>query len=395
MSEKKHIFILGSRGYTNGYGGWETFVKGLIDNWKSENFIFYIYERAENENDTGIKKLKENVFLYRVFVQEKGGFTMMKYDHKCTKITFNYVKEHNIENPIIYYLGLRIGPYIYMKRRAFKKLGAIIIENAAGLEWKRTKWNFLVQIYLWLSAYFMAKASDYLICDSEGILSEYEKMIKGKRPVKLFIPYGTYVNDDLLVERNDKIDTFFVKNNIKEKSYYLIINRFVPENNYELILSEFMSSNTTCDLVLVTNFNKEFKFYQELENKLKFSNDKRIKFVGTIYESNVLEYLRRNSRGYINGHTLGGTNPGLLEAMSTAEVCLVYDVIFARQVGLDCVIYYDKGDQSLVNAIKYCDSLSNKEREHYSDKSKKRMKETYVWSKIVKQYNDFFEGLVK
>lgn len=390
---KKTIFIIGARGYTFKYGGWETFVRGLIDNWKDSKYTFYIFEKANNKNDEGIVEVRDNVNLIKTFVDDTGGFTMMKYDYLATKFVINFLKNNQIINPIVYYLGLRIGPYVYIKRRKLKKLNATIIENAAGLEWKRTKWNFMVQIYLWFSAYFMAKASDYLVCDSEGILSEYNKMIRGKRPKKLFIPYGTYTETNKVVLKTEKSVKLFNDFNIKEDEYYLIVSRFVPENSYELILSEFLYSNTDKDLVLVTNHKTELNYYNKLLSKLAFNLDKRIKFVGPIYDTDTLNYIRANARGYINGHTLGGTNPGLLEAMSIVNVNIVYDVIFARQVGMDAVLYYDKNKTKLRDIISQTDMLKEKEIIELGNKAKQRMIDHYSWDLIVQKYKSFFDTL--
>ncbi len=390
---KKTIFIIGARGYNFKYGGWETFVRGLIDNWKDKEHLFYIFEKVESINDECQYKINDYVTLIKIYVKDNGGFTMMNYDYKATNYTISFIKKNNILNPIVYYLGLRIGPYVYIKRPKLKKLNAVIVENAAGLEWKRTKWNILVQIYLWLSAYFMAKASDYLICDSEGILTEYNKMIHSKRPKKLFIPYGTYTDINKVINKTESSVNFFNTFNIQENRYYLIISRFVPENSYELILSEFLKSNTECDLVLVTNYLTEINFYKKLLSKLSFDKDKRIKFVGPVYEKDVLDYLRFNARGYINGHTLGGTNPGLLEAMSMVNVNIVYDVIFARQVGQDAVLYYDKKSTRLKDIIDYCDSITESEKKSLGYKAKQRMLSDYSWDLIVEKYKDFFDNI--
>lgn len=392
-NSKRSIFIIGARGYNFKYGGWETFVRGLIDNWKDNNYRFYIFEKVENVKDEGLYEINENVTLIKTYVKDNGGFTMMHYDYKATNYVINLIRKNNIMNPIVYYLGLRIGPYVYLKRRKLKRLNAVIIENAAGLEWKRTKWNVLVQMYLWLSAYFMARASDYLICDSEGILTEYNKMIRSKRPKKLFIPYGTYTTIDKIIPKTESCNIFFEKFNIEENRYYLIINRFVPENSYELILSQFLKSNTQSDLILVTNYKTEIKFYNKLLSKLAFDKDKRIKFVGPIYDSAILDYLRANARGYINGHTLGGTNPGLLEAMSVVDVNIVYDVIFARQVGQDAVLYYDKNEKKLKDIISYCDLITESEKKALGEKAKQRMITNYSWDLVVEKYRIFFDNI--
>ena len=99
--------------------------------------------------------------------------------------------------------------------------------------------------------------------------------------------------------------------------YYLVVGRFVPENNVETIIREFMASDTTKDLAIITTENP--KLYAELEEKLHFSADPRIKFVGTVYDQELLKKIRENAWAYIHGHQVGGTNPSLLEALARRE----------------------------------------------------------------------------
>jgi rhamnosyltransferase len=277
-------------------------------------------------------------------------------------------------------------------RRRIVKAGITIVENAAGLEWKRTKWNRLVQVYLWFSALLMAKASDYLVCDSEGILTEYDKMIRSSRPIKRFIPYGTDLLPPLSEDMPERVKSFFEGHGIYPYSYYLDISRLVPENSYQLILNEFMKSNTECSLILVNNYQKESAFYKKLKKQTGFESDKRIQFVGAIYDKELLNYLRKYCRGYINGHTLGGTNPGLLEALASADVTLAFDVVFSRQVADDCAIYYNQ-HHSLSSAISQCDALTDADRERFGTSAKNRMKELYSWQHIVNEYGILFHQI--
>lgn len=382
-----NVFIIGARGYKTPYGGWETFVRGLLDNWKNKNIHFYVYEKASLDLNEKIEEISSHITLFNIHVPNKGGFTMMKYDAICTNHAYAFVNNNKITNVIFYYLGLRIGPYVLLKRRKFKKQNIEIYENAAGLEWRRTKWNRLVQLYLLISAFMMAKASDILICDSEGILDVYNKFLRSNRPKKVFIPYGTYINPKIV--RQENVEEYYTKNGIKEKNYYLVVSRFVPENNYELIINEFMKSSTTKDLILVTNHVFENNYYIKLLKKLNFDTDKRIKFVGTLYDRQIMNNLRKDAFAYINGHTLGGTNPGLLEAMSITDLNLVYDVVFARQVGEKSVIYYDENN-SLKNQIEYVEKLSQHEINQYGISAKARMEKFYEWSIIVDKYEQLF-----
>lgn len=384
-----NVFIIGARGYIKKYGGWTALIHGICKNQTSPNIQYYIYEIADSEDDEEILHV-DNVIVIKRYIDNSKSSSMIKSDAKNTFHVVKYIQEKGPKNPIILFLGLRIGPLAYLLRPYIKSCGAVIMENAAGVEWKRPKWGKLAQVYMRISAYFMARAVDYLICDAEEIRNIYNKILKFKRPRKFFIPYGSYPAIEVDPILPKKVCTYFKKNGIVADNYYLIINRFMPENSYELILSEYVKSDTKKDLILVTNNDKEHDYYNKLLKKIPFKSDSRIKFVGTMYDPDILNYLRQYAFAYINGHTLGGTNPGLLEAMASTSVVLAHNNVFSREVCGELAIYFDK-QYSLCDAIKECEAMSNQERNELIEKSRKRMKEKYDWIDITKRYEDLFK----
>ena len=168
------------------------------------------------------------------------------------------------------------------------------------------------------------------------------------------------------------------------------MGRFVPENNYETMIKEFMKSKTAKDLVIITNVEKN-DFYKKLLNETKFDTDKRIKFVGTVYDKQLLKYIRENAYGYLHGHEVGGTNPSLLEALGSTKLNLLLNVGFNKEVGIDSSIYWDKSKGSLANLIDKADKMSIDKINGYDDASTKRIDDYFSWNKIVKQYTNLFE----
>ena len=389
-----NVFITGARGYIKMYAGWTALVHGLCENQQDDNIQYWIYETSDKKEEDNNVIDYQNVKVIKRFVKGDGGMSMIKYDYGNAKHAIRFIKQNRIENPIILFLGLRIGPFAYFMRRRMKKCGAVIMENAAGVEWKRPKWGKIAQLYMKLSAFFMAKASDYLICDAEAIKDIYDRMIKKGRPNKVFIPYGSYPAVAIEKQFPQKVQDFFDKHSILPGDYYVIVNRFVPENSYELILDQFVKSKTKKDLVLVTNNDKEHVFYDHLKKTIPFESDKRIKFVGTTYDKDILNYLRQNAFAYINGHTLGGTNPGLLEAMASTGFVLAHDNVFSREACKDLAIYYDK-DNTLDNAMRIAESMSSEQIDSIRDLSRKRMKDYYDWKDIARKYERLFESAIK
>ena len=150
-----------------------------------------------------------------------------------------------------------------------------------------------------------------------------------------------------------------------------------------------MKSNTSKDLVIITNVEKN-KFYNELQEELEFEKDKRIKFVGTVYDKELIKKIRENAYGYLHGHEVGGTNPSLLEALASTKLNLLLDVGFNKEVGKDGAIYWNKEDGNLSNIIEKTDKLSRDEIKQLSIKAKDRIESKYSWDKIVSDYEKIF-----
>ena len=387
-----NVFIIGARGYTQNYGGWEALVHGLIDNWKDESVKFYVFEKVEKKKDEGITKLPQCICI-RVCVEETGSSAMMIFDSKCTELAKHYIIKHNLSNPIMYYLGLRIGPKVWLKRRSLKKAGIVLLENPAGLEWKRTKWNKLVQVYAYVSAYFMAHAVDYMVCDAEEIRNVYNKMIRTKRPKKEFIAYGSHPVERVTEPMPKKVKEFFDEWKIEKDGYYYILGRFIPENNYEMMFKGFIASNSARKLVVVTNYKTEIqKFLKHIKESTGYESDERVKMVGTIYDKELLHYIRQYAHGYIHGHSVGGTNPGLLEAMSETNMNLLYGCPFNREVGGKAAEFF-VSEKELTDLVQKVDKYSEKQVQEYGVKAKARMKSEYSWDGIVEKYDKLFHDI--
>ena len=182
--------------------------------------------------------------------------------------------------------------------------------------------------------------------------------------------------------------SWYKEKGLKKKGYYLVVGRFVPENSFEVMIREFMKSNSQKDFAIITNVND--KFLNELEEKLHFKSDKRIKFVGTVYDQELLKKIRENAYAYFHGHTVGGTNPSLIEALGSTDLNLLVDVGFNKEVAEDCALYWSRNPGSLAKLIDKADQLSDKEIAEMGAKAKKRVAEEYTWSKICGQYKSVF-----
>lgn len=381
----KHVFIIGSKGIPAKYGGFETFVEKLTEQKKNKEIKYHISCIARDN-----KEFEHNgARCFNINVPNIGPGKAVYYDIVAFKECIKYIKNKRIENAIVYVLACRIGPFIGRYKKKLKRLGGTLFVNPDGHEWKRGKWNVAIRIYWKVSEKLMIKHADLLVCDSKNIEKYVQEDYKQYNPKTTFIAYGADVEKSKLRDNDLKLINWYKEKNIKVKEYYLVVGRFVPENNYETMITEFMKSNTKKDFVLITNVEQN-KFYEQLRERTGFDKDSRIKFVGTVYNQELLKKIRENAYGYIHGHEVGGTNPSLLEALASTDLNLLLDVGFNREVAEDGALYFNKCNTSLSSIIEEVDSYALSYIEEMGLNAKKRIKNKYSWSYIVNKYENLF-----
>jgi len=381
----KNIFIVGARGYHAKYGGWETFVSNLVDYYDDNDTKFYVGELVDDkEKDKTVQDVNSNLSLCSIYVKPMGSVRMFFYAMKSYLFTLSYIKKHHLKNCYIYVLGLKLGPLLWFYKRLRKREQIKVFVNPDGLEHQRSKWNKLIQYCFLLSEWSMVNNCDKVICDGLGIekymLEKYPKL-NGKTT---YIAYGASIYD----LSNIKEDDILKKYGLKKDSYCLMVGRCVPENNYELVIQEFMKSNIKKDLVIITNLSSS-NYYQELLSNTLCNQDKRIHFIDGVYDQTALAVIRKNAYLYIHGHSVGGTNPSLIEAISLTDLNVLYDVCFNHDIGLDTCLYFkNKGSLvKLLNDKKKLDSSKKK----LGVLAKRRFHESFTWEKIVSQYKEIFK----
>ena len=388
---KRNVIIVGSRGYKFNYGGWETFVTELVKNYNDDETKFYIPYLTFNQEEDKLIKIDNNIENINLYVPRAGFATMFNFTIKSMDYFLDYCKNNNMENTILMLLGCKIGPLMRTKYyKAFNSLGIKIIINPDGLEWKRDKWSWWIKQCFKISEHDSIKYSDCVVCDSKAIKEYVDVKYKDMNKNTNFIAYGAYL--DQKVKDKDKCIKFLKDHGIEENNYYLVVGRFVPENNIELILKEFIHSNTTKKLVIVTNYTRD-KFYDYLIESTRFNDDERINLVGAVYDQDILRYLRINAYAYIHGHSAGGTNPSLLEALSLTKMNILYDISYNREVGENAVMYFSKRKSELAKDINECDKLTNKQIDEYGKLAKERITNEYTWDIVVDKYKKLFDEL--
>lgn len=384
---KKDVFIIGSKGIPAQYGGFETFVDKLAENKKSEELQYHVACMGDEAKEYTYKDAR----CFQIKVPKIGPAKAVYYDIAAVKETLKYVKKNKLQNVDLYILACRIGPFIGYYKNQMKRLGIRLLVNPDGHEWMRGKWNAAIKRYWKLSEQLMVKHADLLVCDSKNIEvyihTEYGKY----QPETTYIAYGADMDAPMLAPEDREVQEWYTQKGVTSGDYYLVVGRFVPENNYETIIREFMKSKTTKDLVFITNVERN-KYYEALVERTGFQQDKRIKFAGTVYHNELLNRIRKDAFAYFHGHEVGGTNPSLLEALSITDVNLLLGVGFNREVGEQAALYWKKDRGDLCKLIEETEKLTTEQRQDLGQKAKERIQKEYSWDYIVDTYETLFLG---
>lgn len=381
----QHVFIVGSKGIPGNYGGYETFVDKLTEYCQNNpNLKYHVACKAKDTRNFEY----HNADCFNVKVPDIGPAQAIYYDVAALNHCVKYIRQHNIQHPIVYILACRIGPFAAHFQRTIHKLGGKLYINPDGHEWMRAKWSAPVRKYWKISEQLMTKHCDLLICDSKNIEKYIHDEYGKYNPKTTFIAYGAETRKSKLADDDPKLIAWYKEKALSPKSYYLVVGRFVPENNYETMIREFMKSHSKRDFALITNVSN--KFLEELKEKTHFDQDPRIKFVGTVYDKELLMKIRENAYGYFHGHEVGGTNPSLLEALGSTDLNLLLDVGFNREVAEGSALYWNKQPGNLSSLIDRTDGMSGAEIVSFGERSNKRIKNEYSWQFIANRYERIF-----
>lgn len=370
------IAILGSRGIPNRYGGFEKFTEDLSVALANKGFQVYVSCEHPSGNNKIEKYKGVNLFYFPI------------HPPKSNKLRNLYEILYDIYSlfwasrrvDIIYMLSYTASPFFFIPKIFGKKL----FVNPDGLEWKRDKFNFFEKHLLLFNEKMMVAWADKIIADSNEIKKYYDNKYKVSSE---FIPY--WVDEVAAVKWDPEKLPGLLKEKIERNNYWLVVARLEPENNIHVIIDGYLESSSNKPLIIVGNF--QSKAYQKkvlstIEGRL---NGKHIYFTGAIYNQETLNMLRQHCFAYIHGHSVGGTNPSLLEAMIMKNIIIAHDNEFNREVCGDFAVYFkdsmalkDKFNQVNNNYSEYLELKIN---------AYKRVKKLYSWDYVVNKYEELFK----
>ncbi len=351
------VAILGTRGIPNHYGGFEQLAEYLSAGLTQKGHQVSVYCSSLHPYQ---KNTWNQVNLIHCNDPENklGTFGQFIYDFNCIrdsrKRDFDIILQLGYTSNSIWHFLLPEKP--------------VIITNMDGLEWKRSKYSAKVQRFLKYAEKLAVKSSDVLVADSIGI-QEYLKT--GYNKQAHFIAYGADVFTGAVT---DQLKTY----GLPPFGYYLAIARFEPENNIESIIRGYLQSGAKEPLLLIGSYQNKYGTYL----KQKYNNES-IRFLGAIYDIHELNNLRYYCRLYFHGHTVGGTNPSLLEAMaSQALICANQNVFNAAILGADA--FYFTEDTDITKLIQSGNPEKNGAAFRLNNLEK--IKSSYTWPVIIDAY---------
>ena len=344
----RKVSVIGTVGLPACYGGWETLVENLV-NYKSDDIEYSVY--CSSKSYTKKNEYHNGAKLIYIPLSANGKSSIL-YD--IFSMLHSLIKKPDVV------LILGVSGCIFLP--FFKLLSkSKLVVNVDGIEWKRDKWSGFAKRFLKISEAIAVKYSDVVLSDNQGI-QEYlasEYSIKAE-----VIAYG-----------GDHALTQFSKSELGD--YFFSVCRIEPENNIHLILEAFSIGSQK--IKIVGNWNAS-RYGQDLKNKYhKFHN---ISLIDPIYDINELGKLRSGCKGYIHGHSVGGTNPSLVEIMHFGKNIIAFDCNFNRYTTQNHALYF-KNVKDLLSVVEGLDNIENIMMKNIARKE-------YTWEFISKKYENVF-----
>ena len=354
------VALIGTQGVPANYGGFETLVENIIGENSSPDVQYTVFCSAK-DLPTQLKSYKGASLRY-ISLSANGMMSILYDGISLLKAMRGY--------DVIVVLGVSGGLFFPIVR-LFSR--ARLIVNIDGLEWKRAKWNWFARFFLRLSEEVALRFANIVIGDNQGVVNYIKNRYQKKT---VLIAYGS---DHVLRQQSEaQQQAWLDRYGLTAKNYSLAICRIEPENNCEMILQTYACS--TQPLVFIGNWSKN---HYGIDLKRRYSTFANITIIESLYDLDTLYALRVHSKYYIHGHSAGGTNPSLVEAMLCGCNIIAYDVIYNRETTEHQAHYFSNPDELLrLTTLKQLDSNA-----FFMVEIARRR---YTWGVVAKQYEALY-----
>lgn len=374
------IAIIGSRGIPARYGGFETFAHGLTENLAEKGYEITVSceYKEKNSRENSFKNSKLEYFP----IKPPKNYLLRKFYENLSDIYFLLMLSRR--NEMIYFLGIEVGMFLFIPKLLNRKLRLMV--NIDGMMWKRRKFSSFERWLLKLNHNMALKFADTIIADSKSMKEYVDKKYWDKT---VYLSYG--INIPKRIPWNGEVLNQLKKNSapdILPGKYFLVVSRLEPENNIHTIVDAFCKAEIDIPLVIVGDFTSE-SYKNQVENLADVCLHPGVIFLGSIYDQNILNMLRQNCAAYIHGHSVGGTNPSLLEAAICRNVIIAHENKFNREVCGKSAVYF-VNETELARKMK----LVYRFNENYLDIKNNvyyRVKQNHMWSKITADYHSLLQ----
>ncbi|MEP6980933.1 MAG: DUF1972 domain-containing protein, partial [Nakamurella sp.] len=317
------IALVGTRGVPARYGGFETAVEevGYRLAERGHRVVVYCRDVAAETSSAERPTIYRGMELVHQPALRKRSLETLSH----TALSVAHLVRHRTDAAIVF--NAANAPFLPMLRAARIPFAT----HVDGLEWQRGKWGGAGKRYYQLAERASVWWSDALIADAQGIADYYRQKFDADTEL---ISYGAPIVSDAA----DRLAEL----HLTSRGYHLVVARFEPENHLHLIVQGYVESNATRPLIVVGSA----PYADEYTARLHELADGRVRFLGGLWDQELLDQLYANGLNYLHGHSVGGTNPSLLRALGAAAATTAFDVTFNREVLGDSGRYFTTADDA-------------------------------------------------
>lgn len=358
----KRVAIIGTRGYPSYYGGFETAVRKLAPHLAEQGWDVTVYGRKGQLRDED-PSVDNRVRSVTTFGVDSNSLSTLSYGFTACLHAFLHKPD------VALVMNVANGYWLPL----LKMRGIPTVVNVDGIEWHRAKWGKLAKAMFRWGARLTARFGDHLVYDAKAI-GDFWRLEFGRDGT--FIPYGGETADELPVEPG-----------LVKHKYALMVARFVPENTVSEFVTAAEEISRNHDVVLVGSAPEGNPIREQVAD-LAARND-RVHWFGHISDDRRLFALWKHSGAYFHGHSVGGTNPALVQAMMVGAPVVARDTVYNREVLADTGVFCEPNSSAIAESIRgMIDDSAG-----YRERSSLRAAELYNWPDVCTAYEVALEQL--